>query len=233
MMGEEYSSYSSEVTEETMSTVMQRVFKMMTAGLLVTALVSAFILNTPSALYFIARTMWGWIIAELILVFYLSLRVEKLGTSTCRLIFYLYAAVNGVTLAPLCYAYTEASLATTFLTTAITFGAMALVGQSTKRDLTKMGSFLMMGLIGVIVAAIINIFIQNSMVDFVITIIGLLIFIGLTAYDVQKIKRFASTSNMMEEDAVTKVVTMGALTLYLDFINIFIKLLRLMGRRKR
>ena len=228
----DYSSWSEPIDEGKISTVMQRVFKMMTAGLIVTACTAAFVLSNINFLYFIMKSIWVWIIAELVLVLFLTFKLKDMGTSTCRLTFYLYAIVNGCTLAPLCYAYTESSIATTFLCTALMFGVMALIGHNTKRDLTKMGSFFIMALLGVIIASIVNLFLKNSMLDLIISIVGIIIFVGLTAYDVQKIKGYANAFSLADEESMTKVVTMGALSLYLDFINIFIKLLRLMGKRK-
>ena len=146
-------------------------------------------------------------------------------------VFFLYAGLNGVTLAPLFLLYTTASLASTFFVTAGTFAAMSFYGYTTKKDLTSWGSFLFMGLIGIIIASVVNIFLQNSMLYWVISYAGVLIFIGLTAYDTQKIKEMNILGNEgTEED--TKEAIRGALKLYLDFINLFIMLLRIMGTRR-
>ena len=232
MMGEDFNPINEPISESRISTVMQKVFAMMTMGLGVTAITALIVLTNMNILAFVVSTMWVWLIAELILVFMLSLRVSKMGTATCRLTFFIYAIINGITLSPICLVYTGSSVASTFFITAGVFGIMALIGKTTKKDLTKFGSYLLMGLIGVIIAGIVNIFIQNSMMDFLITIIGLAIFIGLTAYDVQKIKGYSEMVGLSDNELQTQVVVMGALTLYLDFINIFIKLLRLMGKRR-
>ena len=155
----------------------------------------------------------------------------QMSASQAMAVFFLYAGLNGITLAPLFLLYTTASLASTFFVTAGMFGAMSFYGYTTKKDLTSWGSFLFMGLIGIIIASVVNIFLQNSMLYWVISYAGVLIFIGLTAYDTQKIKEMNILGNEgTEED--TKEAIRGALKLYLDFINLFIMLLRIMGTRR-
>jgi hypothetical protein len=171
------------------------------------------------------------VIAQLGLVFWLASRVMQMSAAQATGVFMLYSALTGVTLSFVFLAYTAASLTSTFLVTAGTFGAMSFYGYTTKRDLTAMGSFLFMGLIGIIIASLVNFFLQSPMVYWLVTYAGVLIFVGLTAYDTQKIKEMNILGNEgTEED--TKEAVRGALTLYLDFINLFLMLLRVMGNRR-
>ena len=163
-------------------------------------------------------------------VFYMSARMGKMSVSSAQTTFWVFAALMGLSLSSIFLAYTGASISRVFFITSITFGAMSLYGYTTKRDLTKLGSFLMMGLIGIIIASLVNLFMKSSMMDFVISILGVLIFVGLTAYDTQKIKNMYVSSDSGE--MMGKKAVMGALTLYLDFINLFIMLLRLFGQRR-
>ena len=153
-----------------------------------------------------------------------------MSATAAQVTFWIFASVMGLSLASILIQFTEASVARVFFITAGTFGAMSIYGYTTKRDLTKLGSFLMMGLIGIIIASIVNIFMKSSMMYFVISILGVLIFVGLTAYDTQKIKNMYAASDTGE--MIGKKAVMGALTLYLDFINLFIMLLRLFGQRR-
>jgi|TARA_B110000467_G_C18202962_1_gene412910 FtsH-binding integral membrane protein len=171
------------------------------------------------------------IIAQIGLVFWLASRVMQMGVSQATGVFLLYAGLTGITFSTLFVVYTSASITSTFLVTAGTFGAMSLYGYTTKKDLTSWGSFLFMGLIGLIIASVVNMFMQNSMMSTIISYAGVLIFVGLTAYDTQKIKEMNIIGNEgTDED--TKEAIRGALTLYLDFINLFLMLLRLMGDRR-
>lgn len=235
MMGDESSPIEMQQNvriETNLSSVMQKVFFMMTGGLVVTAIVSLITVNIPQFLLFVLDSWYVWAIAEILLVAFLSARIEKIGTGTGILAFVLYAAVNGVTLSTIYLAYTFSSIASVFFITAGMFGGAALVGKFTKMDLTKVGSYAIMALFGLIIAGIVNIFIQNDMVGFVTSIVGIVVFIALTAYDVQKIKSYAETIGEDNPEGSSKLVIMGALSLYLDFINIFLKLLRLMGKRR-
>jgi len=153
-----------------------------------------------------------------------------MAASTAQTTFWVFASLMGISLSSIFLTYTGASITRVFFITSITFGAMSLYGYTTKRDLTKLGSFLMMGLIGIIVASVVNMFMRSTMMDFVISILGVLIFVGLTAYDTQKIKNMYVASDTGE--LMGKKAVMGALTLYLDFINLFIMLLRLFGQRR-
>jgi FtsH-binding integral membrane protein len=163
-------------------------------------------------------------------VFFLSFRIQSMSFSSAQITFWVFAAVMGIGLAPVFLMYTGASVARVFFITSATFGAMSLWGYTTKRDLTGWGSFLFMGLIGIIIASLVNLFMQSSMMEFVISVIGVIIFTGLTAYDTQKIKESYSVS--MSGEIAGKAAIMGALRLYLDFINLFLMLLRLLGDRR-
>jgi len=174
----------------------------------------------------------GWVVlfAPLGLVFFLSWRIQQMSFSAAQLTFWIYAGLMGIGLTPVMYLYTGASVAQVFFVTAATFGAMSLWGYTTKRDLSGFGSFLFMGLIGLIIASLVNMFMQSSMMQWVISVAGVLIFTGLTAYDTQSIKE---TYYVGDDGSVAgKKAVMGALRLYLDFINLFLMLLRLMGDRR-
>jgi hypothetical protein len=174
--------------------------------------------------------MWVVMLAPLGVVFYMSFGIKKMSASKAQMTFWIFAALMGASLSSIFLVYTGASITRVFFITAGTFGAMSIYGYTTKRDLTKLGSFLMMGLIGIIIASIVNIFMKSTMMYFVISILGVLIFVGLTAYDTQKIKNMYLVSDSGE--IMGKKAVMGALTLYLDFINLFIMLLRLFGQRR-
>ena len=211
--------------------VMRRVYGKMTLGLLLTALTSFLMVSSPAALSLLfssTATIWILFAVEIGLVIYLSARIDKLSPGVATALFYLYSALNGVALTPIFLAYTGASIAKAFLLTSGTFGIMTVAGYVTKKDLSKFGSFLFMALIGLIVCSIVNIFMHSPMMDWCISIAGVLIFVGLTAWDTQAIKRMCAEA---DETSVGKVATMGALSLYLDFINLFLYLLRLFGSR--
>lgn len=212
------------------------VYNHMAGGLLVTALTAYFIANTPLiAMMFDARggmSVLGWLflLAPLIVVFGFGWVVNRGTLNQVRGVFLLYSALMGISLAPVFLVYTGASMARVFLVTAGTFGAMSLYGYTTKRDLTSMGSFLIMGLWGVIIASVVNIFLKSSGLDFVLSIITVFLFVGLTAFDTQKIRVIYMSAD--SEDMRGRKVVVGALELYLDFINLFMALLRIMGDRK-
>ena len=174
--------------------------------------------------------MWVVMLAPLGVVFYMSFGIAKMSSSKAQAAFWVFAALMGASLSSIFLVYTGESITRVFFITAGTFAAMSIYGYTTKKDLTKLGSFLMMGLIGIIIASIVNIFMKSTMMYFVISIIGVLIFVGLTAYDTQKIKNMYLVSDSGE--VMGKKAVMGALTLYLDFINLFIMLLRLFGQRR-
>lgn len=212
------------------------VYNYMAGGLLVTALTAYFIANSSlMGMMFDARggmsgLGWLFLLAPLIVVFGFSWVVNRGTLNQVRGVFLLYSALMGISLAPVFLVYTGASMARVFLVTAGTFGAMSLYGYTTKRDLTSMGSFLIMGLWGVIIASIVNIFLKSSGLDFALSIITVFLFVGLTAYDTQKIRAIYMSAD--SEDMRGRKVIVGALELYLDFINLFMALLRLMGDRK-
>ena len=211
-----------------------KVYGWMSFALAVTGAVSFMTASSPYLLNFIFGSrfvFFGLIIGELALVFALSALINKLTPVTATFMFLLYSVVNGLTLSVIFLVYTSASIATTFFVTAGTFGVMSAYGYFTKTDLTKMGNILMMALVGLIIASIVNIFFQNPVLYWVVTFAGIIIFVGLTAYDTQKIKNIGA--GVTEgSDAEKKGAIMGALTLYLDFINLFLMLLRLFGRRR-
>ncbi|MDP1975370.1 MAG: Bax inhibitor-1/YccA family protein, partial [Alphaproteobacteria bacterium] len=198
-----------------------------------TGLIAYFVGTNPAMMTTLIKNpvlFWVIALAPIALVFFLSFRIAQLSRATAQLPFWIFAALMGLSLASIFVVYTQESIARVFFITAGTFAAMSIYGYTTKRDLTNMGSFLMMGLIGIIIASVVNIFLKSSGLGFAISILGVLIFVGLTAYDTQKIKEM-----YMESDDSTisgKKAIMGALALYLDFINLFLMLLRLFGDRK-
>ena len=213
---------------------MVRVYNWMTAGLAITGFMAFYVSNNETIMSIIFGNPIMPIvlmIAQIGLVFWLASRVMQMSVSQATGVFMLYAGLTGVTFSFIFIAYTSASITSTFLVTAGTFGAMSLYGYTTKKDLTSWGSFLFMGLIGIIIASVVNMFMQSTMMHMIITYAGVLIFVGLTAYDTQKIKEMNILGNEgTDED--TKEAIRGALTLYLDFINLFLMLLRLMGDRR-
>lgn len=212
------------------NTLIRQVYAWMGAGLAITAFMALVTLSSPLLLEAVAGNrlvFFGLMIAELALVFTLSGAINRLSQFTATAIFIAYSALNGVTLSILALVYTASSISSTFVTTAGMFGAMSLYGYMTKRDLTSWGSFLFMGLIGVVIASVVNIFVGSSPVSWVISAIGVIVFTGLTAYDTWKIKELAANGTTGRKPAI-----LGALTLYLDFINLFLMLLRFTGNRR-
>ena len=211
--------------------VMRRVYGKMAFGLLATAIVSYLVASSDALLTLLFSSMapiWILFAVELGLVIYLSARIDKLSNATATTLFYVYSLINGIVLAPIFIIYTGTSIATTFAITAGTFGIMSVAGYVTKKDLSKFGSILFMALIGLILCIIVNMFMRNSMMDLLISGAGVLIFTGLTAWDTKAIKRMCAES---DPSMIGKVATMGALSLYLDFINLFLYLLRFLGNR--
>ncbi len=208
-----------------------KVFNWMAIGLGLTGIVAWFTASSGLAMRLVASPLFMiLIIAELGMVFFLSARISKIQATTATGLFLGYALLNGLTLSMIFLAYTSSSIASTFFITAGMFGAMAIYGLVTKRDLSGLGSFLFMGLVGIIIASIVNIFLKSSSLYWVISLLGVFIFVGLTAYDVQKIKKIGEDGIMEQgEEMVKKGSIMGALTLYLDFINLFLMLLRFFG----
>ena len=208
-----------------------KVFNWMAIGLGITGVVAWFTASSGLAMQLVASPLFMiLIVAELGMVFFLSARISKIQAGTATGLFLGYALLNGLTLSMIFLAYTSTSIASTFLITAAMFGAMAIYGLVTKRDLSGLGSFLFMGLVGIIIASVVNIFLKSSSLYWVISLLGVFIFVGLTAYDVQKIKKIGEEGIMEQgEEMVKKGAIMGALTLYLDFINLFLMLLRFFG----
>ena len=225
---------SAEEAEELQRAFLVKVYGWMMAGLLVTGVMSLVTINTPGLLELLFSSRWtviGLFVVQIGLVGWLSVRIEHMSAATATMVFVGYAALTGLTLSAIFLIYTAESLASTFFITAGTFGAMSVYGYVTKRDLTGFGSFLMMGLIGMIIASVVNIFLQSSMLYWISTYIGIFIFVGLTAYDTQKIKNMSEVA-LMGAEVEQKGAIMGALRLYLDFINLFLLLLRVTGSRK-
>ncbi len=211
--------------------LMRKVYVWMTLALVITGFTAWGVANSPGILSLIMSNQilfWGLCIGELALVWGVSASIHRLSLTTATLLFILYSFINGVTLSFIFLAYTRESIATTFFITAGTFGVMAAYGYFTKSDLTSWGKILFMALIGLIIASIVNIFIGSSMFSLIVSYVGVVIFVGLTAYDSQKIKEMLSTAESANETA-QKMALMGALSLYLDFINLFIYLLRIFG----
>jgi FtsH-binding integral membrane protein len=220
---------------------MLRVYNYMLMGLALTGAVAFAATNTALGNLFFTidqatgtagPNLLGWIamFAPLGLVFFLSFRVHKMSFAAAQMTFWIYASVMGISIALLLFQFTGASVARVFFITAATFGAMSLFGYTTKRDLSGWGSFLFMGLIGLIIASVVNIFLGSTMLQWIVSVAGVLIFTGLTAYDTQRIKQEYDVS--MSGEMMGKMAVMGALRLYLDFINLFIMLLRLLGDRR-
>lgn len=220
----------------TFAKVMRNVYGWMSCGLLMTALTAMVVAGQPDIIYAIATSkllMWGLFGAEIGLVLWLTARINTMSSLTAGLMFAAYAILNGVTMSFIFLAYTMESIASTFFITACTFAAMSAVGYFTKKDLSGVGRVLTMLLIGLIIATLVNFFVASSGFALVLNYIGVFIFVGLTAYDTQKIKNLVHEASMYgDEEQTTKLALMGSLTLYLDFINLFLYLLRFMGNRK-
>lgn len=218
-----------------LQTFMAQVYGWMTVGLLLTAFVALYVASSEALLSMIFSSkivFFGLIIAQLGLVFVLSGMVHKMSGAMATSLFMLYSVLTGVTISSVLLLYTASSIASTFFICAAMFGALSIYGYTTKRSLTGMGSFLFMGLIGIIIASIVNIFMQSSMMSMVISYAGVLIFAGLTAYDTQKLKDMGNELNQEDKENMRRYSIMGALTLYLDFINLFLMLLRILGDRR-
>jgi FtsH-binding integral membrane protein len=222
-------------SRDVLESVLRRVYVWMSLGLFITAGVAAFVSVSPLFQILTGQPFifFGLLIAELALVIGLSWGINRLSTTTAISLFLLYAALNGLTLSALFIVYSLGSIAYTFLATGTLFGVMSLIGYTTKLDLAKMGTFLLMGLIGLFIAMIVNIFWTNSALGWIVTFAGILLFLGLTIFDTQRIKHMTSTALQQgDEDIETRLGVLGALSLYLDFINLFLFLLRLTGRRR-
>lgn len=219
---------------EASSLLMRKVYLWMTLALVITGVTAYGVATSPGILQMIFGNtilFWGLLIAEVGLVYVISNAINKLSLTTATLLFVLYSVINGATLSVIFMIYTAESITNVFFITAATFGVMSLIGYTTKTDLSSIGKMLLMGLIGLIIATIVNLFIGSSVLNMIISYVGVLIFVGLTAYDTQKIKNmFAEAQDAGE--FMQKIALIGALTLYLDFINLFVHLLRILGDRK-
>lgn len=228
-------SHSAEINEGLRS-FMLRIYNYMAIGLSLTGVVAYLVASSPTLTnIFLANQVVFWIaaLAPIGLVFFLGAKIQSMSGATAQSVFWIYAALNGLSLGSIFLIYTGASIAKVFFISAGTFAAMSLYGYTTKRDLTGMGSFLFMGLIGLILASVVNIFFASPGLSFVISIVGVLIFVGLTAYDTQKLKSiYLSGIEEHGQEAVMKTSILGALSLYLDFLNLFLFLLRFMGERR-
>ena len=214
--------------------LMRKVFVWMTLALAITGLTAYGVATSPTILSLIFSskvTFFGLIIAEFALVFAISGAINRLSLSTATLLFILYSVVNGATLSTIFFAFSVATIGKVFFITAGTFGAMALVGYTTKTDLTSMGKLLFMALLGIIIASVVNMFVGSSGLDLILSYVGVLVFVGLTAYDTQKIKQMCQAAPDAGESA-QKLALIGALSLYLDFINLFLYLLRIFGNNR-
>lgn len=217
------------------STLLRRVYTWMAFALLISGLTALKVISSPGILSWVFSsnsTFYGLLIAEVAVVWVLTLMLNRLSFFVATLMFIAYAVLNGITCSVFFLAYTSESIASTFFITAGTFGAMSLYGMFTKRDLSSIGRILFMSLIGLILASLVNLFMKNEMIYWIISYIGVAIFVGLTAYDTQKIKALLDKHGTEINDTTQKLALMGALTLYLDFINLFIYLLRIFGNRK-
>ncbi len=235
------SAGSIQTKPEALNAFMRGVYNWMSLGLLMTAAVAWFTASTPAILNMVysvnpttgvagpTMLFWAALVGEIGLVFYLSARIATLSASAATGLFMAYSGLNGLTLSVLLLAYTASSIFQTFLVTAGMFAALSIYGLTTKKDLTGMGTFMMMGVFGIIIASVVNMFMQSSAMNFVISVIGVVVFAGLTAYDSQKLRIMGENVPEGDEVALRRGTIMGALTLYLDFINLFLFLLRFMG----
>ena len=231
-----YTPYAAGIgTVEAVNALFRKVYQYMALGLILTSLTAWITASTPALLRMFYSSLTPLIIvavAELGLVLYLSATIAKHSASTSLMLFGIYSVLNGITCSAVLLVYTQESVYTAFLSTAGMFGAMSVYGIYTKRDITSWGSFLHMGLWGLIIAMVINLFVGSSAAETVISVIGIIIFMGLTAYDTAKIKALAEGAEMSDDETAGKIAVMGALELYLDFINLFLYLLRLFGKRR-
>lgn len=212
------------------NTLVRQVYAWMGCGLALTAIVALITVSSPGLLNVIVgnrMVFYGLMFGELALVFTLSGAINRMSAGVATLLFIGYSALNGLTLSVIFLVYTADSIASTFAVSAAMFGAMSIYGYATRKDLTSWGNFLFMGLIGIVIASLVNIFMKNDAVSWVVSAIGVIVFTGLTAYDTWKIKALAAAGEEGRKPAI-----LGALTLYLDFINLFLMLLRLMGGRR-
>jgi uncharacterized protein len=221
---------------ETFAAILRRVYLWMGIGLYLTAGVAFFVANTSLIFIIVENTVlfYGLLLGELALVISISAAINRLSPTTAAALFLLYAILNGATLSVIFLVYTLTDITLAFASTATLFTAMSLIGYFVRMDLSRLGSFLMMGLVGLVIATFLNLFLANSTLMWVTTYAGIALFIGLTVYDTQRIKRTVTAAVAAgDERVVARLGLLGALTLYLDFINLFLLILRLLGRRRR
>ena len=231
-----YNPYAQQVSHTQVgadsSAFMRKVYAYMAGGLFATAVTATVVASSETLVRLILGNpivFYGLLIGEIGMVIAFSALVNRISAAAAAALFFAYSVVNGLTLSVIFLSYTASSIGSTFFVTAGTFGALSVYGYATKRDLSGLGSFAMMGLIGLIIASVVNFFLKSSMIYWLTTFVGVIVFTALTAYDTQKLKRFASTAS---PDQQSKVAVQGALMLYLDFINLFLYTLRLLGRRR-
>lgn len=231
-MDNNYSTIALEKKKSAQMAVFRQVYIWMSLALFITGITALIVANNNSLIYSLMSNQllfWGLIIGEVVMVAVLAARIHKLSLATATVMFIAYSIINGVTMSLLFLLYTSESIASTFFITAGTFGAISAYGYFTKKDLSSLGSILIMALIGILIASLVNIFLGSSKLYWIISYVGVAIFVGLTAYDTQKIKESIMNSDVNE--TAYKIALMGALELYLDFINLFIYLLRIFGDR--
>ena len=211
--------------------LMRKVYTWMALALTITGFTAFGVASSPGIVTAIVTNkllFWGLIIAEFALVFFVTARINRISLTTATLSFVLYSVINGATLSIIFLAYTMDSITSVFFITAGTFAAMSLIGYFTKADLSSLGKILFMALIGLIIATVVNVFLKSGALNLILSYVGVLIFVGLTAYDTQKIKKMLVMADDVDEEA-QKIALLGSLTLYLDFINLFLYLLRIFG----
>lgn len=224
---------SNSATVSYVSALFRKTYLWMTFALLITAISALLVVKSPALQSFIfsnSFAVWGLLIAEVVLVMALVARINRLSLSSAALMFILYSVLNGLTLSVIFFVYDIATIAQTFFITAGTFAGISLYGFITKTDLSKFGSILVMALWGLIIATVVNLFFASSVLSMVISYVGVIVFVGLTAWDTQKLKTMYMESEGMNESSL-KVALLGALTLYLDFVNLFLYILRIFGNR--
>ncbi len=235
--------YPGSQTQVQVNSFIRSVYNWMAIALALTGFTAFYVANSPQILGLLFNVVgnrlqpsmlfWGCLIGELVLVFTLSARVQKMKAQTATALFVLYSVLNGVTLSSIFIIYTQSSITSVFFVCSATFVATSLFGYFTKKDLTSMGQFMFMGLIGIIIASVANFFFQSTGMQMIISYIGVIVFVGLTAYDTQKLKAMASAQPVdVSAGVIRKGALLGALTLYLDFINLFLMLLHILGNRR-
>ncbi len=227
-------NYKETAHQMVVQTTMSHVYGWMSLALVISAISALYTVQSPTLLSLVFSSYWtffGLAIAELALVIGVTNNIQRLSFPVAALLMGLYSVINGVTLSSILLIYEAGTIQAAFLATALTFGSMSAIGYFTRKDLSSMGGFLTMALIGLLIATVVNFFMRSTMMDTIITYVGLFVFIGLTAYDTQKIKSWLSPQNNETQLETRKIALIGALHLYLDFVNLFLYILRLLGRK--